>query len=76
MDINTLGWVWDSQETEQTDDEDLGWKKSNGDHRRENPPYERHQVAQRPPRLALPSLMRSAGEGGVTEGRKRLLYLV
>ena len=28
-------------ETEQTDDEDLRWKKSNGDHRRENPPHER-----------------------------------
>lgn len=28
-------------ETEQTDDEDLRWKKSNGDHRRENLPHER-----------------------------------
>lgn len=53
-------------EREQTDDEDLGWKKSNGDHRRENPPHERDtKGCTKDASAGLgSSLMRTEGEDG------------
>ena len=61
-------------ETEQTDDEDLRWKKSNGDHRRENLPHERDTKGRTKEAMAdlgCP-LMRSEGE----DGRKKVLPFV